>query len=180
MTVKQRRLMVRRTEDDGKAKILSCPRLILVFMGLSPRGGLNHLSGPAKGFTLIETIVVLVIAGLALTVVASFLPRRNATLELSSATARVSGALRLARSRAMAEDRPVPFAAVPDGHGFLLDNVAVTLGPLVTMTLTPPRAIVFEPDGSASGAVLRVSSSLRQREIRVDWLTGRVLVAGGL
>jgi prepilin-type N-terminal cleavage/methylation domain-containing protein len=46
------------------------------------------------GFTLIETIVVLVILGLALTIVAGFMPRRNVTLELANATSRVVGAMR--------------------------------------------------------------------------------------
>ena len=105
------------------------------------------------GFTLIETIVVLVILGLALSIVAGFLPRRNATLELSAATSRVTGALRLARSRAMAESRPVPFALVPDRHGFRLDDAAVALGPSVTVVMAQPR-IVFAQDGSTVGWVV--------------------------
>jgi general secretion pathway protein H len=134
--------------------------------------------GQNAGFTLIETIVVLVILGLALSIVAGFLPRRNATLELSAATARVTGALRLARSRAMAESRPVPFAAIPGGHGFRLDNAAVALGPGTTLVMVQPRPIVFAPDGSASGGSLRVSVDGRQSVIQIDWLTGRVSVAG--
>ncbi len=129
-----------------------------------------------SGFTLIETIVVLVILGLALSIVAGFLPRRNTTLELSAATARVAGALRLARSRAMAESRPVAFALVPDGHGFRLDNAQVTLGPGVAVVM-PEQRIVFAPDGSASGGSLRIVVDGRQRLLRVDWLTGRVAVA---
>jgi len=130
-----------------------------------------------NGFTLIETIVVLVILGLALTIVAGFLPRRNVTLELSSATARVAGALRLARARAMAESRPVLFAAVPDGHGFRVDSTVVTLGSTVTVIMPEPL-ILFAPDGSASGGSLRVMVDGRQRLLQIDWLTGRVAVAG--
>jgi general secretion pathway protein H len=143
-----------------------------------PPGVLPERGAPG-GFTLIETIVVLVILGLALTIVAGFLPRRNTTLELTAATARVTGALRLARSRAMAESRPVPFAAAPDGHGFRLDNAPVTLGPSVTVVMTEPR-IVFAPDGSTSGGSLRVLVDGRQRVIRIDWLTGRVDTAEAL
>ena len=135
--------------------------------------------GVPSGFTLIETIVVLVILGLALSIVAGFLPRRNTTLELTAATARVTGALRLARSRAMVESRPVLFAAAPDGHGFRLDNVPVTLGPAVALAMQQPR-ILFAPDGSASGGSLRVVVDGKQRMIRVDWLTGRVAVADRL
>lgn len=131
------------------------------------------------GFTLIETIVVLVILGLALSIVAGFLPRRNTTLELTAATGRIAGALRLARSRAMVEGRPVPFAATPDRHGFRLDQSLVTLGPSVTVAMAEPR-ILFAPDGSTSGGSLRVLVDGKQRAIRVDWLTGRVVVAGSL
>jgi len=133
----------------------------------------------AAGFTLIETIVVLVILGLALTIVAGFLPRRNTTLELSAATSRVAGALRLARSRAMTESRPVPCQAVPDGHGLLLDHARVVLGSSVMVTMAP-REIVFAPDGSTSGGSLQVLVDGRQRVIEVDWLTGRVAVAEAL
>jgi general secretion pathway protein H len=111
-----------------------------------------------------------------LTIVTGFLPRRNTTLELTAATAQVTGALRLARARAMAESRPVPFAAVPGGHGFRVDNVPVPLGSLITVVMTEPR-IVFAPDGSTSGGSLRVLADGHQRVIRVDWLTGRVAVA---
>jgi general secretion pathway protein H len=135
--------------------------------------------GVPSGFTLIETIVVLVIVGLALTIVAGFLPRRNTTLELTAATARVAGALRLARSRAMVESRPVAFAATLDGHGFRLDNVPVTLGPAVSVVMMEPR-ILFSADGSASGGSLRVLVDGKQRVIRIDWLTGRVAVAQAL
>jgi general secretion pathway protein H len=128
-----------------------------------------------RGFTLIETIVVLVILGLALTVVAGFLPRRNTTLELTAATSRVTGALRIARSRAMVEGHPVPFATAPDGHGFRLENAQVNFGPGVTVVMAQPR-ILFAPDGSTSGGSLRVVVGGKQRQILVDWLTGRVVV----
>jgi general secretion pathway protein H len=126
---------------------------------------------------LIETIVVLVILGLALGIVAGFLPRRNTTLELAAATSRVTGALRLARSRAMAEGHSVPFAMVPGGHGFRLENAQVNFGPSVTVVMAEPW-ILFAPDGSASGGSLRVVVDGKQRVVLVNWLTGRVVVAG--
>jgi general secretion pathway protein H len=147
------------------------------------RARVARLSGHPRrslspGFTFIETIVVLVILGLALTIVAGFLPRRNTTSELTGATTRVAGALRVARSRAMVQSRPVQFVVAPDGHGFRLDNAAVILAPAVAISMPEPRLIVFAPDGSASGGSLRVSMNGQQRVIRVDWLTGRVIVAG--
>jgi general secretion pathway protein H len=132
-------------------------------------------SSPERGFTLIETIVVLVILGMALGIVAGFLPRRNTTLELSAATSRVAGALRIARSRAMAEGHPVPFVAVPDGHGFRVENSTVSLGSAITVVMAQPQ-ILFASDGSTSGGSLRVMVGGKQLLIQVDWLTGRVVV----
>jgi general secretion pathway protein H len=134
--------------------------------------------GSRAGFTLIETIVVLVILGLALTIVAGFIPRRNGTLELANATSRVVGAMRLARSRAMVESRPVPFAVTADGHGYIIDDGLVTLGPSVRMVMAGPRVISFSPDGSASGGSLRVLVGEKFRVVQVDWLTGRVTIVG--
>lgn len=131
------------------------------------------------GFTLIEMIVVLIILGLALSIVAGFLPRRNATLELAAATARITGALRVARSHAMVEGHAVQFAATAGGHGFSLDKAQYNLGAAVTLVLAQPR-ILFEPDGSTSGGSLRVQVDGKQRVIQIDWLTGRVVVAAEL
>jgi general secretion pathway protein H len=126
---------------------------------------------------LIETIVVLVILGLALTVVATFLPRRNTTLELESASSRVVGAMRIARWRAIAESRPVSFAMTPDGHGFRLDNGRIDLGPSVWLATPNGRPILFGPAGDASGGTLLVRMANKTRLIRVDRLTGRITFA---
>ena len=129
------------------------------------------------GFTLIETIVVLVILGLALTIVAGFIPRRNTTLELASATDRVASTLRLARARAITQSRPVVVAASADGRALAVDGVAQAVPASVAVTMAGPPAIRFAPDGSASGGGVRVQGTGRARLVRVDWLTGRVSIA---
>jgi general secretion pathway protein H len=138
---------------------------------ISPGGG-----WPA-GFTLIETIVVLTVLGLILTVVVGFLPRRNTTLELDNATSLVAGAMRMARSRAISESRFVPFAVTQDGHGFQMDNGLINLGPTVWIATPDRRAILFGPDGSASGGALRVQAAKKERLILIDLLTGRITIA---
>jgi hypothetical protein len=86
--------------------------------------------------------------------------------------------MRLARSRAMVESRPVPFAAAGDGHGFVLDKGLVALGPFVRIEMARPPVISFAPDGSATGGAVRVMVDDKARIVRVDWLTGRVTIAG--
>lgn len=133
--------------------------------------------GQVAGFTLIETIVVLVVLGLALTIVAGFLPRHNATLELKAVSERVASTLRQARARAITYNRPVLVAVSADGQSLAEDGITRTIPAAVAMTMVGPAAIRFAPDGSASGGGIRVQVSGRARVIRVEWLTGRVSIA---
>lgn len=132
------------------------------------------------GFTLIETIVVLAILGLALGIVAGFLPKRNDTLELRTASGQVAGILRLARARAISESRPVRVMAAADGHGVMVDGTKRPVLPAVVLRMAGPPEIRFAPDGSASGGGIQVVGAKRSSLVRVDWLTGRVRVADAL
>jgi general secretion pathway protein H len=128
------------------------------------------------GFTLIEMIVVLVILGLALSVVAAFIPRRNVTMELENATSRTAGMMRIARARAIAESRSISFQVSPDGHGLRVDAESIALGPEVKVATARGAAIVFTPDGGAIGGELAIAVDGRRRVIQVDPLTGRITV----
>ena len=97
-----------------------------------------------QGFTLIELIVVLVILGLALSLVLTQGPTRSPTVEFDSVVRQVTGALRLARSRAIADDRMVAVQFAP--RGFRLDQeTAIALGPDISLSGSP--LIDFTPDG---------------------------------
>ena len=127
----------------------------------------------AGGFTLIEMIVVLVVLGLALTLVMTHGPMRSQRLDLDAAARQVAGALRLARSRAIAQDRAVAVAF--GARGYQLDQDA----PVVWSADVSPngdRVISFTPDGSSSGGRIVLHGGERDVAIGVDWLTGRVLV----
>jgi general secretion pathway protein H len=124
-----------------------------------------------RGFTLIELIVVLVILGLALSMVLGQGVVRSPTVEFDSAVRQVAGALRLARSRAIADDRMVPVVFAP--RGFQLDQeTAIAFAP--DISLAGNRLIDFTPDGESSGGQVTLRMGNRQMVIGVDWLTGRV------
>ena len=126
----------------------------------------------SAGFTLIETIVVIAILGLALAVVAGFAPRRDGRLTLDNAANGLAEALRSARSSAIARSAPILFAPAKDGRGYAVGGIVRSLPPSVVLTAAP--AIRFAPDGSSSGGTLRLANDTEARVLRVDWLTGSV------
>jgi len=142
----------------------------------------------ARGFTLLELLVVLAILALA-TVIA--LPRIGAGLpgaELDAGARRIAAGLNEARSLAVARNRAVRFTligaekrfTVGEGPGGALpDKIAITL---ITgagdVTGAAQGAIRFFPDGSSSGGRIELSGSGGRRSIEVDWLTGRIRSGG--
>jgi general secretion pathway protein H len=137
------------------------------------------------GFTLIEILVVLVILGLTVALVAARGPARNAGLEARAAASEVVQTLRIGRSRAIAEDRPVAVMLDLPSHRLALDGVlrAALPGwiPLAARMAdgTEPRRAVFDfaPDGSATGGIVALGKPGRRVLVSVDWLTGRVDIA---
>jgi len=158
-------------------------------------------NGP--GFTLLELMVVLVIALMALAVV---LPRFSALLpgvELKGSSQQVAALLRQIRSQAIAESREITLRVVSseanegeatapsDGPGHLVLNDGERDYPLpdsLVMTYVPEHSamsagnenfIRFYPDGSSNGGTLSLSDGQRQYRIEINWLTGKVSIDGG-
>ncbi|NVK40234.1 MAG: GspH/FimT family pseudopilin [Oceanospirillaceae bacterium] len=154
------------------------------------------------GFTLLELMVVLVVASLMLSLV---VPRFAAVLpgvELKSYTQKTAALLRNLRSQAMAESRLVALSLDTEAHQMrvsgrdapisvpqdirltLNDDGSLALGNEIVL----PEAfgvseslpsIRFYPDGSSSGGDLTLSSGGGGYAIRVDWLTGQVSIDDG-
>ena len=130
------------------------------------------------GFTLLEMLVVIAVLGMVAGLVLARGPMRSAGLDARMAANQVAGALRAARSEAIAQDRAVAVAidgaagTVRIGNGPVRPTGAV-LGP-------PARPIVFAPDGSSAGASVLVASGPIRKRVNVDWLTGRVSIADAL
>jgi len=137
------------------------------------------------GFTLLEMIVVLAILGFALGLVLTHGPVRSAAVETRAAASTIAGNLRLARTRALAEARPVAISIDPAMHRVQVEGQPpATLPVAVGFNYVDPAGkpvagetvLRFAPDGSASGGAIELVDGNRRAEIGIDWLTGRVRI----
>jgi general secretion pathway protein H len=138
-----------------------------------------------RGFTLVELLVVLAILGLLAGLIVARGPVRSGRVDLDAAATDLTSALRLSRSEAVVERRPIALEfdlaqhrwrdgtgeshAVPPTIGIDLVTIAGD-----TKRETGIGRIRFEPDGSATGGTIRLSLGTRITVISVNWLTGDI------
>lgn len=130
----------------------------------------------ARGFTLLEMLVVLAVLGLALMLLVGRMPGASPAVQARAAADRVAAALRGARGRAIRDDRFVTVRLDAPAHALRVGTDApLALPPVLAVAGTP--AIRFAPDGSASGGRIVLAGGGRRLAVGVDWLTGRVEVS---
>ncbi len=139
------------------------------------------------GFTLLELLVVLVIAGLLLAIVPPAAGRGSDTVRLRGAAQELAGSIALARSEAILTNVDAAFALDLAARRFGIAGQALA-GRLdadlrIAMT-TAASAVVgagtglirFHPDGGSAGGELRIANRAGTMTVRVDWLTGRTRI----
>lgn len=158
-----------------------------------PRAGCGRLpASPSRhrrqgGFTLMEIMVVLVIAGILIgTVVPSFGPA-IARAQLYSATRDVASALRHARGQALIQGQDALFELDVERHRYRVSGRSklfrlpadVALGLYTTSTETLDEGtgrIRFFPDGSSTGGRVTLIGQGQTRVVDINWLTGEVRI----
>jgi general secretion pathway protein H len=140
----------------------------------------------SRGFTLLEVIVVLVIAAVAFSVVLAFSGKGAGAADLRAAARSIAAGLRQAQSIAMATRRDTTLKLdveareffLPDGRAHRLpEGIELKLYTAQTEVMSERvGSIRFHPDGSSTGGRVTVSSGDRKYLVDVDWLTGRVSV----
>jgi general secretion pathway protein H len=140
------------------------------------------------GYTLLELLVVISVAGL---LTAAFAPNIFAgrkTVELRAAAQDLTALLKRTRGQALANNREAAVFVDVDAKVFGVEGAA-TERPLPTEAeirfLTAAEevsragrgSIRFFPDGSATGGGIRLSQDGRSYLVSVHWLTGQVSLA---
>lgn len=133
----------------------------------------------ARGFSLIEMLVVLAILGLAAGMVVFHRAGIPPSLAAQAWAGEVATALRQARGAAIASNRTVQVTLVADGQQMLIAGRPGPTGrfPLHIRRDDGVQAISFQPDGGASAAQLEVDGGATRWIVDVDWRTGRVRVS---
>lgn len=138
-----------------------------------------------KGFTLLELLVALVIASLAISIVVPRFAALIPGVEIRGETQKVSALLRLARSRAIATGEVVVLARIKDPLALEMSNEdsLYTWPSSIDLeisgsqqTVDAAQEIAFYPNGSSSGGTVTLNSASRSYQLSVDWLSGRVTI----
>lgn len=146
-------------------------------------------SSRLRGFTLMELLVVLVIASLAISMVGPAFQRLLPGLTLEAESRKLAGLLRHARSQAILSGVPVAISQDAESGGLRLSyreqpymvpehfSLALEAGPGASdsdMAMGTAQ-ILFYPRGDSSGGSLSLAlDDGRSEAVSVDWLSGRV------
>jgi general secretion pathway protein H len=140
-----------------------------------------------RGFTLLELLVVLVLAVVLVTLVPPLLSGMSGATELRAAARQLAAGLRLARNEAVTGQREAVltldlaqhrFAVTGDPREIALpDSVALHLYTAQSELLDQTTGNVrFFPDGSSTGGAITVSGPKLAYRVNVDWLTGGIAI----
>jgi general secretion pathway protein H len=136
----------------------------------------------ANGFTLIEMLVTLAVAGLIAGIAFPRVQNTMSAMEFRRGAAQVTEGLRAARAEAIRTGVPVTLAL--EGRALVIgEGEAQALPASVSVTAGQDRPVTFYPDGTANSALYRVRSrgegaGLRERRITVFGSTGHIAESG--
>jgi general secretion pathway protein H len=140
-----------------------------------------------RGFSLLELMVVIVIIGLAYTLIPKMVFSGVSGAELRSNVRAVAAGLRVARDAAINTKREAVLTLDLDNRTFTVQNdsrvhklnetldvkLYTSQADLITEKI---GAIRFFPDGSSNGGRVTLAAGDRGFEVDVDWLTGHVTI----
>lgn len=143
--------------------------------------GSRTLSARADGFTLIEMLVTLAVAGLIAGVAFPRVQNSMTAMEFRVGAGQVTEGLRAARAEAIRTGAPVTLAV--QGRALVIGaGEPVALPASVSVIAGQDGPVTFYPDGTAEPALYRIRSrsggSVRERRVTVFGSTGHIAESG--
>lgn len=142
-------------------------------------------AGPPRrinGFTLIEMLVTMAVAGLIAGIAFPRVQNGMTAMEFRMGAGQVAEGLRTARAEAIRTGAPVALSL--EGRALLIgEDTRVELPASVTVTAGQDAPVTFYPDGTAQPALYRITSrgaqgAVRERRITVFGSTGHIAESG--
>ncbi|MCH9696617.1 MAG: GspH/FimT family pseudopilin [Gammaproteobacteria bacterium] len=141
----------------------------------------------SRGFTLVEMIIVLVIAVLAMGVVGSNFTAGLSGARLKAAVNDIASALRYTRGQAISSGSEAVFTLDVDKRSYTISTRKKVYKLAENLDLTVNTAqseingdgkgnIRFFSDGSSTGGRVEIKSEGRKRFVDINWLTGQILI----
>lgn len=141
----------------------------------------------ARGISLVELVIVIVLVGLMSLLAASAMGGGFKGMQLRGAAREVASQLRYTRTRAIATGQTQRFSIDPRSHAWEApDGRRGELPQAVGIEFTGARqaqaredvgAIVFFADGASTGGRVRLVRDAAAWDVDVRWLTGEVRIA---
>jgi general secretion pathway protein H len=142
----------------------------------------SNPSRVAAGFTLVELLVVLVIAALVLALVGTSISRSISGAEMRNAAHKLAASLRYTRTHAILSKSEQVFMVDTEKHTYqaakrkaeqLPEGMNVELNTARSeLTSETAGGIRFYPDGGSTGGNVRLEANGRVYQVNVAWLTG--------
>ena len=140
-----------------------------------------------RGFSLVEVIVVLVIAVLGFSVIAININSGNYATKLQLVAQEIASALRYAQSQALMTQKSISVDIDLSHNSYAISNqqktyhfnkeIVVTLE-IAEQEYTADQIakIRFFPDGSSTGGRIKLEWGKNVKQIDVNWITGKVSI----
>lgn len=142
----------------------------------------------ARGFTLLELIIVLMVSVLGFAVIGSNINSGNESTKLQAVARDIASALRYAHGQALLTRKPISVAVNLDQNNYAISNrdKIYHFDARIEVSLTVAEEefvageeghIKFFPDGSSTGGRITLEWGKQLRRVDVNWITGAVTIS---